>query len=155
MKIWNSQQNFNAYLYVLFWRSGVVVITTAQLHSMKPELRFCTGSNPVPGLLEIRDGEDFCQWSRLEIRLNAFCRSTILQFIIQPSLYYSAFSLLLYFYFCCFSFAISLTSIFFKCPLPRKMFDCLSNLISISLLIMPNFTFVRKQIMDFEIKLGI
>ena len=37
------------------WHRGVVVITTAQLHSTKPELRF---SNPVRGGLEIRDGED-------------------------------------------------------------------------------------------------
>ena len=29
------------------WRHGVVVITTAQLHSTKPELRFCAGSNPA------------------------------------------------------------------------------------------------------------
>ena len=36
-------------------RHGVVVITTAQLHSTKPELRFCASSNPVS---EIRDGED-------------------------------------------------------------------------------------------------
>ena len=56
---------------------GVVVITTAQLNLTKPELRFCAGSNPARGLSEIRDGED--QWSRLEIRLNAFCRSTIPQ----------------------------------------------------------------------------
>ena len=40
------------------WRRGVVVITTAQLHSTKPELRFCTGSNPARGVSEIRDGED-------------------------------------------------------------------------------------------------
>ena len=26
---------------------GVAVITTAQLHSAKPELMFCTGSNPA------------------------------------------------------------------------------------------------------------
>ena len=26
---------------------GVVVIITAQLHSTKPELRFCAGSNPA------------------------------------------------------------------------------------------------------------
>ena len=66
------------------WRCGAVVITTAQLHSTKPELRFCTGSNPARGVSEIRDGEDLWQWSRLEIRLNAFCRSTIpqKQFII-------------------------------------------------------------------------
>ena len=30
----------------------------AQLHSTKPELRFCTGSNHARGVLEIRDGED-------------------------------------------------------------------------------------------------
>ena len=36
----------------------VVVITTSQLHSTKTELRFCAGSNPARGGLEIRDGED-------------------------------------------------------------------------------------------------
>ena len=36
----------------------VVVITAAQLHSTKPELRFCAGSNPAHGVSEIRDGED-------------------------------------------------------------------------------------------------
>ena len=63
---------------------GVVVITTAQLHSTKSKLRLCAGSNPPRGGLEIRDGEDLRQWSRLEIRLNAFRRSTIpqKQFII-------------------------------------------------------------------------
>ena len=39
-------------------RRSVVVITTAQPHSTKPELRFCTGSNPVRGVSEIRDGEN-------------------------------------------------------------------------------------------------
>ena len=43
------------------------VITTVQFHSAKPELRFCGGTNPAYGLLEIRDGEDLWQWSRLEI----------------------------------------------------------------------------------------
>ena len=43
---------------ILLWRRGVVVITTAQLHSTKPELRFCTGSNPVHGVSKIRDSED-------------------------------------------------------------------------------------------------
>ena len=43
---------------VVMWRRGVVVITTAQLHSTKPELRFCAGSNPARGVSEIRDGED-------------------------------------------------------------------------------------------------
>ena len=40
------------------WHRGVVVITTAQLHSTKPELRFCAGSNPARGVSEIGDGED-------------------------------------------------------------------------------------------------
>ena len=61
-----------------------VVITTAQLHSTTPELRFWVGSKPARGVSEIRDGEDLWPWSRLEIRLNAFRRSTIpqKQFII-------------------------------------------------------------------------
>ena len=37
---------------------NLVVITTEQLHSTKPELRFCAGSNPARGVSEIRDGED-------------------------------------------------------------------------------------------------
>ena len=43
---------------VVMWHRNVVVITAAQLHATKPELRFCTGSNPARGVLEIRDGED-------------------------------------------------------------------------------------------------
>ena len=34
------------------------LITTAQLHSTKPGLRFCAGSNPACRVLEIQDGED-------------------------------------------------------------------------------------------------
>ena len=37
------------------------------------------GSNPGHGVSEIRDGENLWQWSWLEIRLNAFHRSTIPQ----------------------------------------------------------------------------
>ena len=51
---------------------GVAVITTAQLHSTKPKLRFCAGSKPARCVLEICDGEDLWRWSRLEIRLNVF-----------------------------------------------------------------------------------
>ena len=47
------------------WRRGVVVITTAQLHSTKPELRFYAGSNPALGGLETRDGEDLNKAKRL------------------------------------------------------------------------------------------
>ena len=54
---------------LIHFSCGVAVITTAQLHSSKPELRLCAGSNPVHGVSEIRDGEDLLQWSQLEIRL--------------------------------------------------------------------------------------
>ena len=66
------------------WCRGVVVITTAQLHSTKTGLGFCAGSNPGRGVFEIHDGWDLWQWSWLEIMLNAFLRSTIpqKQFII-------------------------------------------------------------------------
>ena len=57
----------------------VVVITTAQLHSTKSEIRFCTRSNPVHGVSEIRNGENLWQWSPLEIRLNVFRRPTVPQ----------------------------------------------------------------------------
>ena len=40
------------------WRCDVAVITNAQLHSTKPKLKFCVGSKPAHGVLEIRDGED-------------------------------------------------------------------------------------------------
>ena len=40
------------------WRCSVVVITTTQLHSTKPELRFCAGSNPAHDVLAIHSGED-------------------------------------------------------------------------------------------------
>ena len=65
------------------WRLGVVVIT-AYLHSSKHQLRLCTGSSPARGVSEIRDSDDLRQWSPLEIRINAFRRSTIpqKQFII-------------------------------------------------------------------------
>ena len=41
-----------------FKRHGVVVITTAQLHLTKSELRFYAVSNPACGVSEIRDDED-------------------------------------------------------------------------------------------------
>ena len=39
------------------WRRGVVVITTAQLYSTKPEPRFCTVSKPAHGVSKICDDE--------------------------------------------------------------------------------------------------
>ena len=41
------------------WCHGVMVITTAKLHSTKLELKFCASSNTARGVLEIRDAEDF------------------------------------------------------------------------------------------------
>ena len=46
----------------------VVVITTAQLHSTKSELRFRAGSNPARGVSEICNGENPWQWFLLELR---------------------------------------------------------------------------------------
>ena len=61
----------------LLQQHDVVVITTAQLHSTEPELRFCAGSNLPHNMSEIQDGEDLSKWSQLEIRLNALCQSII------------------------------------------------------------------------------
>ena len=41
----------------VLWGRGAVVITTAQLHSTKPELRLCGGLNSARKVSEIRDGE--------------------------------------------------------------------------------------------------
>ena len=43
----------------LYTKPLQLVITTAQLHSTRPELRFCAGSNPGRGVSEIRDGKYF------------------------------------------------------------------------------------------------
>ena len=43
--------------FMLMWRRGVVVITTEQLRSTKPELRFRAGSNPAHGVSGFREGE--------------------------------------------------------------------------------------------------
>ena len=51
----NSSKRFHLKLYMC---RCIMVIVIAQLHSTKPELRFCAGSNPARGVSEIRDGED-------------------------------------------------------------------------------------------------
>ena len=56
-----------------------MVITTAQLHSTKPEFKFWAGSSPARGVSGICDGEDLWQWSQLEIKINAFRWSAIPQ----------------------------------------------------------------------------
>ena len=35
-----------------------MIITTANLHSIKPEFRFCSGPEPAQGVLEICDVEN-------------------------------------------------------------------------------------------------
>ena len=50
---------------------GVMIITIAQLHPAKPELRFCAGLKIVHGVSEVRNGDNLRQYT-LEIRLNAF-----------------------------------------------------------------------------------
>ena len=42
-------------LRLAMWRRG---ITTAYLHSTKPKLRFCAGSNPTSGVSEVCDDEN-------------------------------------------------------------------------------------------------
>ena len=41
------------------WRRDVADITTAQLHSTKPELRFSADCNPASGVWDICDSEIF------------------------------------------------------------------------------------------------
>ena len=59
---WNKLQNMRHSKNIFL---GVAVIATALLHSTKPELRFCAGSNPARGISEIPDDEDLWQWSHL------------------------------------------------------------------------------------------
>ena len=40
------------------WCRGAVVITTAQVHLTKPQLRFYVGSNPARSVSDGQDGED-------------------------------------------------------------------------------------------------
>ena len=58
---------------------GVTIATTTQPPPTKSELRFRASSNRARSMLETPDCENLWQWSRLEIRLNVFYRSTIPQ----------------------------------------------------------------------------
>ena len=57
---------------------SLVVFTVALFHSAKSETIFCIGSNTARSVLDICDGENLLQCSRLEIRLNTLCWSTIM-----------------------------------------------------------------------------
>ena len=58
LKSRNFSIYFSYFATTFIIRPRVVIITTAQLHSSKPEFRLCAGSNPNRGVLDIRDGED-------------------------------------------------------------------------------------------------
>ena len=49
-------------------------VTIAQLHSTKPELKFCTGSNPAQGMSEVCDGESL---TMAPARNKAKCLSSV------------------------------------------------------------------------------
>ena len=70
LQIHDREKYGYSHLFFFSWHYDVVVITTAQLHSTKPKLRHRAGSNPAC--------RRFLR-PRLEIRLNAFHRSTIPQ----------------------------------------------------------------------------
>ena len=58
-RLWNFFTfTMKSCFHVVPWCRGVVIITTVQLHSTQPELKFCAGSNPTRGVSENRDGED-------------------------------------------------------------------------------------------------
>ena len=81
--VWNLVQSWSISTLMIYycrevWRRGEEVLTATQLHSTKTEPRFCARSNPTSGVSEICD-KNLWQWSWLEIRLNAFRRSTIPQ----------------------------------------------------------------------------
>ena len=64
---------------MFFYVCGEVVNTTAQLHSVKSEVRFCARSNSADGVLEICNGKKLRQWSQLKVRLNALRQAAIPQ----------------------------------------------------------------------------
>ena len=79
--LWCDDRIYFAVALLPLWNSGhsVVVITTVQLHSTKPELWFNAGSNPPRSMSEILQWWAFLTWSRLEIGLNVFRWLTISQ----------------------------------------------------------------------------
>ena len=86
-------------VFDVFRRRGVVAITAAQLHSTKPELGFCAGSNPARGVLKIRHVEDLWQivraWNKTK-RLSSVnqTRKTIHHQFIQTALENAKFAIL-------------------------------------------------------------
>ena len=50
-KMFQTKPDFS--IHDISWCPGVVVITTVQIYSTKPELRFCADSDPAGGVSEI------------------------------------------------------------------------------------------------------
>ena len=63
----------------------VVLITTAELHLTQLQLSCYPGSNPARRVSEIRDGDNFCQWSAIEITLKTYDRNHITKAIHSSS----------------------------------------------------------------------
>ena len=59
------------------WRCSIVAITNAQISSSKSKPRFCTGSNPPCGMLEVSEDEDIVNHPVWKIGSNA-------SFVDQP-----------------------------------------------------------------------
>ena len=51
----------------------VMVITTAQLHSSKPKIRFCAGLNPARSMSEIGNSDYLWHWSWLSQKHLSMC----------------------------------------------------------------------------------
>ena len=117
-------------VFGFYWRCGVVVITTAQLHSSKSELRFCAGSYPACGMSEIRDGEDLWQMSWLEIGY-VFRQSTIPKNNSSPSVLRANVSMFFISFFS-FEFICSRFAVIFdrNCEVSQVL-ECLENIFKI------------------------
>ena len=65
LQIHDREKYGYSHLFSFSWHYDVVVITTAQLHSTKPKLRHCAGSNPARGVSEILEAPDGNKAKRL------------------------------------------------------------------------------------------
>ena len=69
----------NIPLIKIICRRDVLDFNTAQIYSIKPQIRFCAGLNPSCGVLEIFHGRNLWQLFWMEIKLTIFRWSIIPQ----------------------------------------------------------------------------
>ena len=69
----------NIPLIKIIGRRDVLDFNTAQIYSIKPQIRFCAGLNPSCGVLEIFHGRNLWQLFWMEIKLTIFRWSIIPQ----------------------------------------------------------------------------